>query len=63
MINEKWDFYSHHIEWMIEDYLNMSNRNEELKNHVYDFIQECINRSLHNLTFDEIYDLTLKLNQ
>ena len=63
MINEKWDFYSHHIEWMIEDYHNMNNRNEELKDHVYEFIQESIIRSLHNLTIDEAYNLTMKLNQ
>jgi hypothetical protein len=56
-------FYSHHIERMIEDYHKIRDCNEELKNYVYDYIQEIINNSLNNLTPSELVNLLDKLNQ
>ena len=54
---EKWDFFYHHIESMIEDFKKISRYNEELRNHVYEFIQEAIIKSSHNLSEDNYVDL------
>ena len=61
MEEEKWEFQYINIDSMIDDYHNLNIGNEELRNHVYYFIQEAIQKSMHNLTGDEIWKLLNKL--
>jgi hypothetical protein len=61
MEQEKWDFEFINIDSMIDDYHKLNIRNEELRNHVYNYIQEVIQKSIHNLNDNEIWELLNKL--
>lgn len=61
MKEEKWEFNYTNINSMINDYFKLDIGNEELKDHVYDFIQDSITKSTHNLTTDEMWKLLNRL--
>lgn len=58
---EKWEFEYINIDSMIDDYYKLNIENEELRNYVYDYIQETIQKSSHNLTTNETWELLNKL--
>jgi hypothetical protein len=60
---EKWEFEYINIDNMINDYHKLSIGNEELRNHVYNYIEKAIHKSSHNLTSDEIWELITNLNK
>ena len=57
MTKDKWHY--NRINNMISDYVNINN--EELKDYVYDYIQEAIWKSNDYLTQNEFFDLMNKL--
>jgi len=57
LTKDKWHY--NRINNMISDYLNINN--EELKDYVYDYIQEVIWKSNDHLTQNEFFDFMNKL--
>ncbi len=64
-MSKPWEFRRIDIEWMIEDYVNLSGRVEDLIFETYSFIERCIWMSVDNeygFNLNDAREMQIKLN-